>query len=260
MAGNSNESGRGVTSKAMALLDAFLPRGGELSLGALSERSGLPMSTTYRLASQLVEWGGLERRPEGGYRLGLHLWELGALARSSQAPVELVSPYMQDLYEVVHENVQLAVWDNTNVLYLEKLAGTHSTPVRSRGGGRLPAHATGVGKALLAWADPDEVDRILPATLARFTMNTITTREALFAELASIRTDGLAYAREELTLGVTSVAAPVRDYAEQVVAAISVAVRTTALRQHHVVAVRSAALSASRHLRELRVVAPPRNG
>lgn len=251
MAGNSHERGRGVTSKAMSLLDAFLPRSTELSLGALAERSGLPTSTTYRLASQLVEWGGLARGPDGGYRLGKRLWELGALARAAQAPVELVSPFLQDLYEIVHENVQLAVWDGQNVLYLEKLTGTQSTPVRSRGGGRLPVHATGVGKALLAWADPADVDRILPTTLTQFTIHTINSRDALIAELATIRREGLAYAREEMSLGVTSVAAPVRDSADAVVAALSVAVRTTTLRQHHVVAVRSAAQAASRQLREL---------
>ncbi len=254
MAGNSKEHGRGVTSKATALLDAFLPRSGELSLGELSRRSGLPMSTTYRLANQLVEWGGLERAPGGGYQLGLRLWEIGALARGNLSPVELIRPYMQDLYDVVHENVQLAVLDGDDVVYLEKLSGRASTPVRSRGGGRLPVHATGVGKVLLAWADPHMLERLMPTTLPRYTPTTITNRDELLASLATVREEGVAYAREELTVGVTSVAVPVRDAEGQVIAAISLAVRTPRLKPHHGVAVRTAAAGASRQLRELSVV------
>lgn len=250
MAGNSNERGRGVTSKATAVLDAFLPRSSELSLGELSRRSNLPMSTTYRLANQLVEWGGLER-VDGGYRLGLRLWELGALARAAQAPVELIGPYLQDLFDVVGENVQLAVRDGDQVVYLEKLSGRSSVPVRSRGGGRLPVHATGVGKALLAWADPAELDLLLPKRLQRFTAATITDRDALMTQLAEIRRDGLAYSHGELTEGVTSVAAPIRDVVGDVVAAMSVVVRSSAVRSQHVSAVRSVAACTSRHLRSL---------
>lgn len=254
MAGNSVEPGRGVTSKAMAILDAYLPRSTELSLGELAARSGLPVSTTYRLAGQLVEWGGLERADGGGYRLGIRLWEIGALARASRTPVDIVSPFMADLFDVVHETVQLAVRDDDDVVYLDKMSGRHSTPVRSRDGGRLPVHATGVGKVLLAWASDEDLRLLLPEQLPRYTARTITDRNDLLAGLSAIRVDGVAYAREELTVGVTSVAAPVRDAGDMVMAAISLCVRSNRLLPQHVVAVRTAAAAASRQLRELGVV------
>ena len=81
MAGGSTEwRGRSVISKVVALLDAFTPTAPELSLNELASLTGLPVSTTYRLASELVGWGGLERVEGGGYRIGLRLWEIGSLA------------------------------------------------------------------------------------------------------------------------------------------------------------------------------------
>ena len=88
MAGGSTEwRGRSVISKVVALLDAFTAATPELTLGELAQRTGLPVSTTYRLVSELVDWGGLERVPGGGYRIGLRMWEIGALApRSESSP------------------------------------------------------------------------------------------------------------------------------------------------------------------------------
>jgi DNA-binding IclR family transcriptional regulator len=82
MAGGSTQwRGRSVISKVVSLLDAFSPEHPELSLGDLARITGLPVSTTYRLASELVEWGGLERARRGtGYRIGRRLRELGTLA------------------------------------------------------------------------------------------------------------------------------------------------------------------------------------
>lgn len=250
VAGNSIEPGRGVTSKATALLDAYLPRSTELSLGELARRSGLPVSTTYRLATQLVDWGGLERCEGGGYRLGLRIWELGMLARQARSPVDVITPYMQDLYDVVHERVQLAVLDDDEVMYLEKLAGKGSAMGAIRGN-RLPVHATSVGKVLLAWADPARLESLLPEQLTSYTPRTITNRETLIAELADIRRTGVGYSREELTPQVSSVAAPIRDASGEVVAALSVTMRTSRLRRHHTSIVMTTATSASRELRGL---------
>lgn len=251
MAGNNSEQGRGVASKVAALLEAFLPTSHELSLNELAGRAGLPLSTAYRLANQLVEWGGLERGTTGGYRLGMRLWEIGQLAGDSRSCLSVITPYMQDLHDVVHENVQLAIRDGINVMYLEKLAGSGATPTRVRRGGRLPLHATGVGKVLLAYAPQDAADRLLRNDLRRYTPYTVTSHARLQRELTEVRRTGVAFARDELTMGVTSAAAPVRDASGDVVAAISVCCRSLRLRQHHVVAVRTAATSATRQLREL---------
>jgi DNA-binding IclR family transcriptional regulator len=86
MAGGSTQwRGRSVISKVVALLDAFTPAAPELTLGELARRTGLPVSTTYRLVSELVAWGGLERLPRGGYRIGVRMGEIGSLAPCRKA-------------------------------------------------------------------------------------------------------------------------------------------------------------------------------
>jgi DNA-binding IclR family transcriptional regulator len=257
MAGNSSDRGRSVTSKVVSLLDAFLPSAQELSLNELADRTGLPLSTTYRLATQLVEWGGLERGSGGGYRIGLRLWEIGALATGGSTLQAVVSPFMQDLYEATHENVQLAIRSGRQALYIDRITGPRSTPIAARRAGRLPLHATGVGKVLLAHAPPEFVDELIEAGLRRYTVHTIVGAGSLRRSLAEIRRTGLGFAREELTLGSVSVAAPVFDACGTAVAAISLVLPSTRANLSCLApAVRAVSLSASRDLRRRSITMP----
>lgn len=167
--GSTQWRGRSVISKVVSLLDAFSPATPELSLGELAQITGPPVSTTYRLASELVAWGGLERGDGAGYRIGLRVWELGALAQRGRTLRELALPFMQDLYEATHENVNLAVRDGREALYVDTISGRGAIPVRSGRGGRLPLHATGVGKVLLAYSPPELLGELVEAGLRRYT-------------------------------------------------------------------------------------------
>jgi len=251
MAGNNGGSpGRSVTSKVTALLDAFSPAAPEQSLNQLAAGTGLPLSTTYRLASALVDWGGLERVEGGGYRVGLRLWEIGLLATRGTTVRDVAQPFMQDLYDATRENVHLAVRDGTEALYIERITGRGAVRVLSRRGGRLPLHATGVGKVLLAHASRDLLDQVLAAGLKRYTAHTIATPARLLRELAGVRRTGLALSREEMSLGRLSVAAPVFDAADEVVAAMSIVMRSTRADLRRLApAVRTAAIGTSRELR-----------
>jgi DNA-binding IclR family transcriptional regulator len=261
MAGNSSEAGRSVTSKVVSLLDAFLPEAGELSLNDLASRTGLPLSTTYRLATQLVSWGGLERGEAGGYRIGLRLWEIGSLATGGRTLQAVVSPFMQDLYEATHENVQLAVRSGQQALYLDKIAGPRSMPIASRRAGRLPLHATGVGKVLLAHAPPAFVEELIGAGLRRYTAHTIVGPAPLRRCLAEIRRTGIGFGREELKLGSVSVAAPVFDASGTAVAAISLVLPTAKANLARLApAVRAVSLGASRDLRHRSITVPSISG
>src|SRR3954447_5261611 len=84
MAGRSATPGRSVTSRALAILDAFGATSPRLSLSEIAERSGTPLTTAHRLLGELTEWGALARRPDGRYEVGRKLWDLGLLA-----PVQL---------------------------------------------------------------------------------------------------------------------------------------------------------------------------
>ena len=142
-----------MISKVVSLLDAFGPTTPELSLGDLARVTGLPVSTTYRLASELVEWGGLERADRSGYRIGMRLWELGALAPRGGTLRDVALPFMQDLYEATHENVHLAVRDGLEALYVDTISGqrigAHPLPPR-----RSAAAARDGGRARCSWRTP----------------------------------------------------------------------------------------------------------
>ena len=197
-----------MLDRGVQVLHAFRPRGGTLTLTELVERTGLPKPTVYRLAEALVDLGLLERQPVG-YRPGLGLFELGELVSAKTDLRETALPFMQDLYEATHETVHLAVREGLDVVYAEKIRGHGGVDTPSRVGGRLPLSSTGVGKALLAHAEPAVVEGVLSRPLRRLTAHSITDPAKLAAELAEIRRTGVAYDREEAALGVGCVAAPV---------------------------------------------------
>jgi DNA-binding IclR family transcriptional regulator len=248
--GSTNDRGRSVLSKALALLDAFSANHPELSLTELARRAGLPISTTYRLASELVTWGGLERVAGGGFRIGMRLWEVATLAPLAASLRDIVRPFMQDLYGATGENVHLAVLDGREALYIERITGRRSTRVNLRAGGRLPLHATGVGKVLLAHMPMEFQEEVIAAGLKRYTPYTIVAPGHLVRTLAEIRRTGIGVAREEMSLGISSIASPLLDVDGQPVAAMSIVMRPTGFEADRLgPAVRTAALCAARRLR-----------
>ena len=215
-------------SKVFAILGAFAPGEARLTLTEISHRTGLPMTTTHRLMNDLVGFGGLERERGGTYRIGVRLWEIGSLAPVRGGLRELAIPFMEDLYEATHGNVQLAVRDEDDALILEKISGRDSVSIITRVGGRLPLHATGVGKVLLAHAPGDVVERLVAGGLPALTPRTIIDPEKLRACLDEVRRSGYAWTRDEMTVGAVSVGAPVVGPGGAVVAALSIVVDTRA--------------------------------
>lgn len=226
MAGNTSRPGETVVSRVLRLLYAFDEQHRTLSLTELAGRADVPVPTTHRLATALVEGGALVRRPSGEYVVGRRLWDLGLLAPVQTGLREVASPFLSDLHATTRETVHLAVRDRTQVLYLERLSGRASVPVVSSVGSRLPMHATGVGKVLLAHAPPGVVEEVL-ADLPRLTPYTVTQSERLRMQLEKVRRDGFAITTEEMTLGACSVAVPIavdRGAGTEVVAALGVVV------------------------------------
>ena len=254
MAGGSSDQ-RGVALRLLAVLDAFDQGGdGTLTLAEIAERAELPVSTAHRLATRLVEWGGLERTPSG-YRLGLKLWRLGTRQPTTRALRQVALPYLEDLLELTRQSVQLAVRDGRQALYLDRLMARDSVVVLADVGRRLPLHATAVGLVLLAHGGPALLEEVLAAEPQRFLPATMTTREALAPRLATIRREGVARTRDEMTPGSASIAAPLTDGTGQVVAAISVIVPSDRAPEHaHEVAVRLAAAGISRELAGSRTI------
>jgi DNA-binding IclR family transcriptional regulator len=216
-----------ASGKLLAIFDAFDADHTALTLSELARRSGMPLSTAHRLVAELVAWGGLERGGDQRYRVGLHLWEVASMAPRGLGLREAALPYMSDLYEATHENVQLAVREGIEVVFVERISGRHAVPVLTRVGGRFPMSATGVGLVLLAFAPSEVQERALAQSMERFTSMTVTDPVKLRRILAEVRRTGLAVSDRQVTLDALSVAAPVTGTSTggDVVAALSVVVQ-----------------------------------
>ena len=222
VAGGSRTAGVSVTSRALALLGAFDTRHRRLSLSDLAVRADLPVPTAHRLVGELVAWGALSRTASGEYVVGRRLWDLGLLAPVQTGLRQLASPYLHDLYGATLATVHLAVRDGLQVLYVDRLSGHTSVPVVSTIGSRLPLHATGVGKVLLAHAPPAVQDEVL-AHLTRITPYTVAQPGVLRRQLRRVLAEDHATTTEEMSLGACSVGVPIRS-GPDVVAALGVVV------------------------------------
>ncbi|MFC5958505.1 IclR family transcriptional regulator [Streptomyces pratens] len=216
MAGNATTPGRSVTSRALAILGAFDGRHRLLGLTELANRAGLPVPTAHRLVGELVSWGALSRTDSGEYVVGRRLWDIGLLAPVHTGLQQITSPYLHDLHDL-HDlygatlaTVHLAVRDDLQALYVDRLSGHASVPVVSAIGSRLPLHATGVGKVLLAHAPADVQDEVL-SDLPRITPYTVSRPGLLRGRLKKVREDDYATTVEEMSLGACTVAVPIRS-------------------------------------------------
>ncbi len=208
MAGGAADPGRSVTSRALGVLDAFDSGHPRLTLSEVADRSGTPLTTTHRLLADLVAWGALSRRADGRYEIGRKLWDLGLLAPVQLELRQVAAPFLLDVHTATRDTVHLAVREGLRALYVERISGRESVPVVSQVGSRLPLHATGVGKVLLAAAPDDVVERVL-RTLTRETRHSVVEPRVLARELADVRRRGAARTSEEMSLGAASVAVPV---------------------------------------------------
>jgi DNA-binding IclR family transcriptional regulator len=208
VAGGAASTGRSVTSRALGVLDAFDSSHPRLTLSEVAQRSGTPLTTSHRLLAELVAWGALSRRPDGRYEIGRKLWDLGLLAPVQLELRQVAAPFLLDVHTATRDTVHLAVREGLRALYVERISGRESVPVVSQVGSRLPLHATGVGKVLLAAAPDDVLEQTL-RSLTRETRHSVVDPRVLSRELADVRRRGAARTNEEMSLGAASVAVPV---------------------------------------------------
>lgn len=245
----SPESSDSVLGRALAIVSAFNTDDESVQLSELARRTGLPKATVHRFLQQLCGFNVIERTATG-YQLGMRLFELG-MRQPVSRDLRAAMPILGDLRDATHETVHLAVLDEAEVLYVEKLVGHHGPPLASRVGGRLPAHCTGLGKALVAFGPKGVAEAVLRAPLTRLTPRTIVLPGPLSRELVKIRREGVAYEYEESTPGVACAACPVMGPDGVAVAAISVAGWVHRFDPARFApAVRTAALAVSRQLAE----------
>ena len=237
-----------VLSKVVLILDAFRESDHEISQSELVSRTSLSKTTVHRILADLCESRMLERSGTH-YRLGTRLFELGQLVPRQRSLREAALPYLEDLYEVTHETVNMGVLDGLEVLYVEKLDGHRRFRSPTRVAGRMPLHATGMGKIILAFSDRSLTEQVIAVGLRPVTPYTIVSPNVLREEIEQIAHTGVAYDREEASPGITCVAAPVFGAGCALLAACSVAAPSPRASIDRVVpALRASSLALSRAL------------
>src|SRR4051794_15194913 len=217
-------------ASAIRLLKVFSEDAVEIGISDLARRLGIAKSTAHRLAVTLVSEGLLEQdRGSGKYRLGVALFRLGALVRQRMEVSNEARPFLYDLREKINESVHLAILDGIQIMYVYHLESTHAIRMRSDLGVRKPAYCTAEGQAMLAYAPPDLIEQVIAEGLAPRTPQTTTTADKFLRALALVRQRGCAIEDEESELGMVCVAAPIRDDAGAVVAAVGIAGPVTRL-------------------------------
>lgn len=191
----------------LATFDRDMP---SQTLSQISHRTGMALSTTHRIVNELARWGALERGEDGLWYVGLRLWEVGSVCPQGRILRDVALPYMQDLYEATHENIQLAVREGTEMVFVERIAGHRSVELLTMVGSRLPLAATGMGRVLLAHAPIDIQQTVLESPLTAFTRHTVTDSAALRRELDRIRREQVFVSDRQLSETTVAVAAPVR--------------------------------------------------
>jgi DNA-binding IclR family transcriptional regulator len=210
--------------RALRILELLTNEARALSFAEFQEKLGYPKASLHGLLRTMAAARWLAFDPAAKrYALGVRIWE-GGLAYDRMTPLQARAlPLMRRVRDVTTETVQLAVLDDFDALYVAKVDGEHMLRLDSSVGLRLKAHATGVGKVLLAGLPGERLAAwIKDRVFERYTPNTITDASALLAELQAIRQAGHAIDREERTLGATCVAVGIRDHLGVCVAAMSV--------------------------------------
>lgn len=216
--------GEPVVDRAFRVLDAFDSGHREITLSTLSRRSGLPLSTTRRLAERLVAWGALEQRGDGRFVIGLRLYEVASLAPRGLGLREVAAPYVDDLFVVTREHVQLAVLDGSRVVLIERRSRRGAVAVEYRVGGKLPIVTTALGQVLVAGLPAASRRRALGSCSHPDDLVALKQPELVERTLASVRRAGVAIVRRRTPESIVAVAAPVVGPSLDVVAALSIVI------------------------------------
>lgn len=208
-------------ARGLEVIQAFGQDNPEMTLSEIATRTGLSPATARRSLITLQDLGYVGMHGKR-YMLCAKVLTLGAAFVNSMNLKSVADAFLQDVSAQFQDASSLAVRDGMDALYISHIATERDIRFRARVGYRLPLYATSLGRVLLAWAAPEEQERILSnAPFRQYTSRTIFERAALEAELRTVREQGYATAWEQLEYGVASMAVPVRDAEGRVVAAIN---------------------------------------
>jgi DNA-binding IclR family transcriptional regulator len=211
-------------SHALDILESFTKTDDELGVTELSKRLGLHKNNVFRLLATLEHRGYIEQNREtDNYRLGPKTLQLGSIFIEQRECRRQARPILEDLMASTGETAVVAVLRATKVIFMDSVETDRTVRAVSRVGAMLPAHCTAVGKAILSFLPPAEIEHLYPENeLPATTSRTLRTRDALLSELKGVKERGYAVENEECDLDVKSVAAPVRDFSKRAIAALGI--------------------------------------
>ncbi|WP_255769312.1 IclR family transcriptional regulator [Pseudarthrobacter sulfonivorans] len=243
-------SGDSVVDRVVRVIAAFPEGSGSLQLSDLAARAGLPLTTAHRLVRQLAGHGLLETGEGGAVRLGLRLWELVNRNSPTLALRQAAIPFMEDIQQVLHQNINLAVLDGWEALFVERLSRRGSVANRAKVAGRMPVHVSSAGLALMAFQDrTTQRDYLKQFADPAGSMQP----EMVRALLAETTHQGFAQLAGVVDPDTWGIAVPVLDARQAAVAALGVVVPLHEVRlQALVPALQTAARGIARRLEEQR--------
>lgn len=207
--------------RAVAILD-ILARSGEVGVTEIASELGVHKSTAFRLVSTLEQGGLVEQASDRGkYRLGVGVLRLAGATTARLDVVQEARPVCRKLASDTGETVNIAVLSDRSALYLDQVASGSALQPHNWVGQHIPLHATSNGKVLLSGLTEEELAQMVQS-LPAYTDRTITTRRRLRRELDQVREQGYALATDELEVGLTALAAPIRNAHGDVIASLSV--------------------------------------
>ncbi|MFT4286499.1 IclR family transcriptional regulator [Nocardioides sp.] len=212
--------------RVLQILDLLTERPDGLTLVEIHTIMGIPKSSAYGLLQTMVQRGFLTQEAETRrFRVGIRLWQAGRSYLSVASIEQVALPYMRAVRDRLNETVQLAVLDGTDNVYIGKVDPDQQLRLASHVGARLPAYATGIGKALLSRLSDEEVRRRFDdVEFVAYTPRTLSGLGELLTQLAEVRERGYAVDNGEYTDGVYCVAFPLRDGKDRLHAAVSVSI------------------------------------
>ncbi|MET8689957.1 IclR family transcriptional regulator [Streptomyces sp. NPDC004732] len=216
-----------AVTRSLDILELFLEGDGTFSAPEVTRRLQLPRTTVHELLTTLAARSYLVQIPDqpGRYRLGVRTYQLGSRYAEGLDLAAEGRQVAREVAETCDETVHVAILEDTDVIYIAKVDSTHAVRMVSAAGRRLPAHCTSVGKMLLASLPQHELEsRVQGREFTAMTPHSITDPDELLTALAGVREQGVAVEHRESNPDVSCVAAPVRDGAGQVVAALSISV------------------------------------
>lgn len=240
--------------RTLAILDLLTEHPDGLTLTEIQRHLEFPKSSTYVLLMTMATRGFLEQDPDSRrFRVGIRLWQAGQSYIAVTDLEKVALPYMESLRDELNETVQLATLDGTDNVYVAKVDPDQQLRLASRVGVRLPAYATGIGKALLSQLDDAEIkERFAGIRFVKYTPQTITSLNKLVSVVREVRELGYATDNSEYTPGVFCIAAPLHSQHSGPRAAISVSIpevrKTTPLIERTIASVRSTAQQISQRM------------